>query len=107
MTALVLPFICNPLTTQSDALSENYSHLLCLELDDTVDASDMLEIDVVIGSECYWSLVTGRIIKGENGPTAIHKRAGWVLSGPADHREVPTNLVLRPPIETILLYRKT
>ena len=85
VTALVVPFICNPLTTQPiDASSENHSHLLGLELADTADASDTLETDMLIGSDCYWSLVTGRIIKGENGPTAIHTKARWVLSGPAD-----------------------
>ena len=90
---LVVPFICNPLTTQPiDASSENHSHLLGLELADTADATDMLEIDMLIGSDCYWSLVNGRIIKGENGPTAVHTDAGWVLSGPADQPEVTTNL---------------
>ena len=93
VTALVVPFICIPLTTQPiDASSENHSHLPGLELADTADASDMLEIDMLIGSNCYWGSVTGRIIKGENGPTAIHTKTRWVFSGPADQPEVTTNL---------------
>ena len=53
VTTLVVPFICNPLTTQPiDASSEHHSHLLGLELADTADASNMLEIDmpIVIGA---------------------------------------------------------
>ena len=93
VTAMVVPFICNPMTTQPiDASCENHSHLLGLELADTADATDTLEIDMLIGSDYYWSLVTGRIIKRENGLTAVHTKARWVLSGPADQPEVTTTL---------------
>ena len=93
MHALVVQFICNPLTTQPiDQSIESHDHLLGLELADSADASDVLEVDVLIGSDCYWSLVTGRVIRGDNGPTAIHTKVGWVLSGPVDQPEVTTNL---------------
>ena len=36
----------------------------------------------MIGSDHYWQLVTGKVIQGESGPTAIHTHLGWVLSVP-------------------------
>ena len=59
-------------------------HLSGLELADPgVDGKD-LEIDLLIGSDHYWKVVTGRIVRGDNGPTAIETRLGWVLSGPSE-----------------------
>ncbi len=70
MTALVVPFICNPLTSQLVTLSrDSYEHLLGLELADSADVSDVLEIDVLIGLDTYWDLVTGKVIRGRDGPT--------------------------------------
>ena len=62
---------------------------------DTVDISDKFEVDMLIGSDLCWSLVTGRVIKGKNEPTAIHTKVGWVLSGPIDHNEVMVNYTLK------------
>ena len=61
---------------------------------DSADASDTLKVDVLIGSDCYWNLVTGRVIRGRSGPIAIHTKVGWVLSGPTNHQEVAVNLTL-------------
>ena len=49
---------------------------------------------MLIGSDSYWSLVTGQVIRGDSGPTAIHTKVGWILSGPANHLEVAVNLAL-------------
>jgi len=32
----------------------------------------------------YWKLVTGGVISGRDGPTAIQIKVGWVLSGPVE-----------------------
>ena len=40
-------------------------------------------MDILIGCDHYWDLVTGSISRSENGPTGIHTKLGWVLSGPA------------------------
>ena len=59
MTALVVPFICHPLTSQPISLSgQHYGHLEGLDLADSANACDTLEIDVLIGSDLYWKLVT-------------------------------------------------
>jgi hypothetical protein len=39
-------------------------------------------LDILIGSDYYWQLVTGHVIHGDDGPTAMHTKLGWVLSGP-------------------------
>ncbi len=91
--ALVVPFICNPLTSQPiNHSKESYDHLSGLDLADAAGASEVLEVDVLIGSDSYWDLATGRVIRGGSGPTAIHTKVGWVLSGPANRQEVAVNL---------------
>ena len=52
-----------------------------LELADWADSDDRLEVDILIGADHYWELVTGKITKNTGCPTAIHTRLGWVLSG--------------------------
>ena len=77
MTALVVPFICNPLSLQPISHSkECYDHLLGLELAESADVSDVLEVNVLIGSDTYWDLAAGEIIRGRSGPTAIHTKVG-------------------------------
>ena len=41
-----------------------------------------MNVDILIGSEYYWKLVTGEVIRGYVGPTVVHTKLGWVLSGP-------------------------
>ena len=95
LTALVVPFICNPLTSQPiNHARDDYDHLLGIDLADSADIGDVLEVDMLIGSDFYWSLVTGRVRRGRSGPMAIHTRIGWILSGPVDRQEVSVNLTL-------------
>ena len=95
LSALVVPFICNHLTSQPINYSkQSYSHLIGLELADSTEASYVLEINMLIGSYSYWDLVTGQVIRGDSGPMAIHTKVGWILSGPANHLEVLVNLVV-------------
>ena len=90
----MVPFVCSPLTSQPiDASGEAYEHLVGLELADSANSSDVLEVDVLVGSDWYWSLVTGRVIKGKTGPIAIHTKVGWILSGPASS-QATVNLTL-------------
>ena len=45
-------------------------------------------IDILIGSDQYWQLVTGEVVKGKSGPTAMNTKLGWVLSGPVESSTV-------------------
>ena len=37
---------------------------------------------MLIGSDHYWQLVTGTMVRGGDGPVAIHTTLGRVLTGP-------------------------
>ena len=53
-------------------------------------------MDILIGSDYYWELVTGSVCRSVDRPTAVHTKLGWVLSGPAlasSHSQCLANLV--------------
>ena len=89
--------ICEPLTAQPISMCwEKFEHLKQLDLADYSNGQDPLQIDVLIGADYYWELVTGRTSRCENGPVAVHTRLGWVLSGPIPQTKQPessTNLL--------------
>ena len=79
-----VPFICQPLMAQPiDLCTTKYKHLADLDLADTSSDGASMNVDLLIGSDCYWTLVTGEIRRGDTGPVAVHTRLGWVLSGVA------------------------
>ena len=55
-----------------------------LELADNSCGNDSLNVDILIGSDNYWKLVTGKVMHEADGPMAVHTRLGWVLSGPVE-----------------------
>ena len=97
LTLFVVPIICEPIVGQSiDVCVKQNPHFKDLELADWADQGSTLEVDVLIGLDHYWDRVTGTISKGAKGPTAIHTKLGWVLSGPIAVRgpkQCSTNLV--------------
>jgi len=77
------PLICEPLSCQPTAYTkEKYKHLADLKLADFSRVGDELQIDILIGSDHYWQLVTEQVIHGQSGSTAIDTHLGWVLPGP-------------------------
>ena len=43
-----------------------------------------VSVDLLIAADHYWSVFTGRIIRGDpSGPVALETKLGWVLSEPA------------------------
>ena len=64
-----------------------------LGLTDSAWASDTLCIDdILIGSDSYWNFVTGQVVRGDRGLTAIYTKMGWVLSGQMENFGVAMNL---------------
>lgn len=62
LTAPVVPFICNPLTSQPiDHARDHCDHLQGIDLVKSANVGDTLEVEMLIGSEFYWSLVTGEV----------------------------------------------
>ena len=45
------------------------------------------EIDVLIGSNYYWNVVSGDADGGDHGPVAVNSKLGWLLSGAVDSSE--------------------
>ena len=58
-------------------------------------------IDVLIGSNHYWDLVTNEILHGDFGPTAVKSKFGWLLSGltkfATSSETTVTNLIILGP----------
>ena len=86
MEAYYVPTICSPISNQSIKIAlEEYPHLCGLNLADssTLSGDNDVEVDILIGADCYWKFVTGTIKRGNKpGPVAVLTRLGWVLSGP-------------------------
>ena len=81
--AFAVSMICEPLISQPiDVCNKQNPHIAGLELADWADQGSRLEVDVLNGSDYYWDPVTGAVSKTNGGPTAIHTKMGWVLSGP-------------------------
>ena len=44
------------------------------------DSNGNNSVDILIGSDYYWDIVTGEVLKGD-GPIVVHSKFGWLLSG--------------------------
>ena len=77
--------ICSPLNHQkAQGAQIKYSHLASLKLADEYSGEGNAPVDILVGSDQYWNLVTGEVVRGESGPTAMNTKLGWVLSGPVE-----------------------
>lgn len=89
MSALVVPYICEAVYSQSPRdIAKQYSHLKNLDLADSGENEETATMQLLIGSDFYWTLVSGHTQRGDTGPIAIETRFGWVLSGPVDSQDV-------------------
>ena len=70
-----------------------YEHLSGLELANSGSITGELEIDILIGSDYYWRLVTGRVLRGVSEPAAVENRLRWVLSGPVEEMPFETTMI--------------
>ena len=101
--ALVVPVICNPLISQPISnTKETFEHLVDLELADSANEDDCLEVDALIGSDVYWSLVTGEVQRRNSGPMAIRTKVGWVLLGPTSDLATSINLSVCKTTHTLM-----
>ena len=101
-----MPIICEPLVGQSISMCvRQHPHLLGLELADSPDTASNTPIDMLIGSDYYWQLVTGSICRGTSGPVAVHTKLGWVLSSPSsldEHDQCSMNLSIAQSVTHVL-----
>ena len=80
MDVLCKPFIClSIIYLPVKYAKSNFEFFKDLNL---ANSGTMEEIDTLIGSEFYWSLVTGKVQMGKTRePVAIATKFGWVLNG--------------------------
>ena len=80
--ALSFEAICS-LVTSKVSLHE-HPHLLYLDRADCIsgnmDSQD--NIDVLIGSDYYWDIITGEVARGDDKLVAVSSKSGWLVSGP-------------------------
>jgi hypothetical protein len=86
IAALSFSKICAPLSTTLDI--DQYPHLGGLELadDNLLNNSASPEIDILIGSDHYYDIITGEIRRGDDGPCAVNSEFGWLICGGAKTR---------------------
>ena len=79
--ALCTNFICLPINNRTVCNIQNkFDHFRGLKL---VDLDHRGDIDILIGSDYYWSLATGKVKIGLIGePVGVETKFGWVLNGP-------------------------
>ena len=92
----VVPTICAPINNQAThAVQSTYEHLRGLRLANCNEISNEFEVDVLIGSDQYWNIVTGKVVQEASGPTATGTKLAiaFVLSGPVGKQgEITSNL---------------
>ena len=100
VSALTFPTICAPPATTIS--THQYAQLEGLELADHSQFNGNNAIDILIGSDYYWDIVTGEVLRGD-GPIAVHSKFGWLLSGPihCDPNYVINNLALQVPCSVL------
>ena len=74
-----------------------FTHLEDLEFADSPDSCHR-NIDMLIGSDFYWSIILDGIRPGEKGQVAVNSKLGWILSGPScgisSGNETVSNLIV-------------
>ncbi|XP_070549920.1 uncharacterized protein [Ptychodera flava] len=81
---LMVPKISTPLKSHINKSVLDLPHLQGLTLVNHAD-TEVVEIDILIGSDYYWSIIGDDIIRGP-GPTAVSSKFGYLLSGPTHPR---------------------
>ena len=85
--------VCEPLNNQPiNFCKAEYEYLTYLTLADSYGLENM-PIDILIGLNYYWHIVTSKVVKIRKGSTADYTRLGWVLSGPTGIHDQYTSSV--------------
>ena len=80
---LSTPTLCSPLRSHVNV--SEFSHLRGLQLaDDTFDSGGTETIDILVGADQYFKIISDGKIDGESGPVAMNSKLGWLLAGPAE-----------------------
>ena len=92
--ATVVEKICSPIRGMYvPDLIDAYPHLRDLKLADDDLQGEEQEIDILIGLDYYYDIITGGVIRGSEGPKAIASIFGYMLAGKAvdTHKDSTTS----------------
>ena len=79
MKVLSFSFICMPLKNQPIKIAQRKFENL--QEIDFADTGEHYDIDLLIGSDCFWKFFTGKTLKGKNNTViASESKFGWVLN---------------------------
>ena len=104
--ALEVPLICSLLQGQAIRQEKSqYVHLNGLELADyQLEIMQDLSVDILLGCDVMWKIITGEIIKGEESSIATGTHFGWALSRSVEHipdsLQTSVNLVITSAVRT-------
>lgn len=79
--AIIIEHLVSPLDDPHRKLAASLPHLRGLQLAHPPSEATSFNIDILIGANFYWTLVSDKVIRGA-GPTATESRIGYLLSGP-------------------------
>ena len=78
ITALVVLHICDAICSQhSRVVLRQYPHLMHLNLPDGEEKGG-ITVDLLIGADHNWSMVSRQLLRREMNPITIDTRVGWV-----------------------------
>ena len=104
ISALSFEAICSPVPSKVSL--HEHPHLLYLHLADCIsgnmDSQD--NIDVLIGSDYYWDIITGEVARGDDKLVAVSSKFGWLVSGPTKGDSgtahfTTSNLIVQKPYD--------
>ena len=79
--AIIIDHLVSPLDDPHRKLAASLPHLNGLQLAHPPSEATSFSVDILIGANFYWSLVSDKVIRGA-GPTATGSKIGYLLSGP-------------------------
>ena len=84
VNALAVPTICSNISGQRiDIVAKDFNGLRGVNIDAGEGSGS---IDLLIGSDFYWSIVNGEVRRcGKDGLVAISSKLGWIFSGPLNN----------------------
>ena len=81
--ALCVPYICSPLKEHFvQETQSQFNHLKDLQLSESKQQNEITDIDILIGLDFYYSLVSGRIKREfPSDLVAVESVFGWIICG--------------------------
>ena len=91
LKACGIPTICAPLHQRIDLVKEKFNEFKAvLPVNECGEMNDGT-IDILIGADYYWSLMTEDIVRLDERLVAIRSKFGYILSGPIEVKEKRMN----------------